>query len=327
VPLQLQKTSNGCYLCRACMQAQPLWTALCQSCGTVGVLTFEEGQSVEEFNGETIGDDDSHPFIEDDDGKEKMPKAMTLGAVEPSEREVIPTGLGGLDAMLDGGLTVETHPRKGTRNGTSLLLYGRKGAGKTKLAILMLSGPARRSGVDGPKYRCAYVSGEEDTARLGRYAKELGAPTKKLQGHFTHNLNHALHIASKVDVAVLDSAQQLEDPEYGGARGSARQVNRVLQRVSDFVKETSTVIILLSQVTKGGDAKGGESLGHDTDVSLKIAKHGGEDRTVLFAGKNRFGSASGKWRFRIEQHGSRICLVDREKKTKPKKGYHDDEDD
>jgi len=304
VPPRPSKT-EGCYLCRACGCAQPLWTALCHGCGVVGTLTFEEGKLVEEFG----GDDESRDEKESD----TLRGAVPLGSVVPSEREVIPTHIPGLDRILEGGLTREIK-KDGTRSGTSVLLWGTKGGGKTRLALQILSGPARRSGLRGARYKCSFISGEEDEHRIARYAQEMNV-SKKVGVLATHDLNYALQEAAKADLTVLDSVQQLADPDYSGAIGSARQVHHVVQRVLDFVKTHPTVVILLSQVTTTGEAKGGSSLGHDTDVSLKVAKYGGEDRAVLIAGKNRFGSATGVWRFRIEEHG----LVDREKKMKRRK--------
>ena len=240
-------------------------------------------------------------------------EARPIGEVEAPEVERIPTRIPGLDLLLEGGL-----PRyvfeDGQRRGTSILLWGSKGTGKTRISLSMLSGPARRSGAGGSRYRCSYVTGEEVDHTISLYAKQLGL-SPKIKVLATHNLDLALETASKSDIVILDSAQTFEDPSCDGRMGGIRQVRNVIHRVLGFVRQHSTIVVLVSQVNKKGEAASSNELGHLTDMSLRLANNGKSDRSLIIADKNRFGKSSGIWRFCITEGG----FNDRQKRAKKRK--------
>lgn len=277
------RKTEGYFLCRACGGKQKLWSARCRKCGVVGAFTHEVGEA----ESETVIEE---PFPEEVD----MSIPVAAGDITPPECERISTKLDGLDAVLGGGLPREILS-DGRRRGTSILLWGRKGAGKTRLAIMMLSGPARRSGPSGAKYKTLYITGEETPDRVSRYIHDLKA-SKRIAACGTTDINVAMDRAQSYDIVVLDSAQTFSDPKHKGGLGSRGQMDLVVHRVLELTRTTGTIVILLSQVTASGAAKGGAVSGHITDVSLYMAKNGESRRTVRIDGKNRFGPVDVSWR-------------------------------
>lgn len=110
-----------------------------------------------------------YPFLMDEDGISVLPiTSLQLDHAVSSQRVL--TGINGLDQMLDG---------KGFFRGSSILVSGTAGSGKTSIAATFADASCRR------KERCLYFAFEESTQQIIRNMHSLGL---KLQQHISAGL-------------------------------------------------------------------------------------------------------------------------------------------
>lgn len=201
----------------------------------------------------------------------------SLAEVKAIEGERTSTGIAELDRVLGGGLVV----------GSYLVLAGEPGAGKTTMAseiCLHLAGEGKRVG---------YVSGEESESQARMRFHRLGWDEKS-----------TIEISSEVgvericqavrendyDLVVIDSIQTMLSEEIPGAPGSISQVRECGQKLLRAAKSGKTSVLLVGQVTKGGEMAGPRILEHMVDGVLQFEGDRREQLRILRAVKNRFGN-------------------------------------
>jgi RecA-superfamily ATPases implicated in signal transduction len=104
-----------------------------------------------------------YPFLIDEDGFSLLP-ITSLGLQHEVSSERFSTGIVALDAMLGG---------KGFYRGSTILVSGTAGTGKTSLAAYIIDAACRRG------ERCLYFSFEESPGQLVRNMKSIGLNLKK----------------------------------------------------------------------------------------------------------------------------------------------------
>lgn len=112
---------------------------------------------VVKYRGSTHGTNE-YPFLIDGDGITVLP-VTSLGLAQIASSERISTGMASLDAMLEG---------KGYFKGSSILLGGGAGTGKTSIASHFADAACGRG------ERCAYFSFEESPSQLTRNMRSIG---------------------------------------------------------------------------------------------------------------------------------------------------------
>ncbi len=188
-----------------------------------------------------------YPFLIDEDGFSVLP-VTSLGLQHEVSAERISTGVARLDAMLSG---------KGFYRGTTILVSGTAGTGKTSLAASFVDAACRRG------ERCLYFSFEESPGQLIRNMRSIGldleqwTAKKLLQFHSSrasfYGLEMHLAIIHKTvrefepEVVVLDPVGSLIQ---AGNRGDA---HTMMIRLIDFLKQRKTTAFL-TNLTSGGEA-------------------------------------------------------------------------
>jgi circadian clock protein KaiC len=188
-----------------------------------------------------------YPFLIDEDGFSVLP-VTSLGLQHEVSEERISSGVPRLDRMLSG---------KGFYRGTTILVSGTAGTGKTSLAASFVDAACRRG------ERCLYFSFEESPGQLIRNMRSIGlnleqwTAKKLLQFHSSrasfYGLEMHLAIIHKIvqefqpEVVVLDPVGSLIQA------GNRRDAQTMMIRLIDFLKQRQ-ITALLTNLTSGGQA-------------------------------------------------------------------------
>lgn len=180
------------------------------------------------------------PFLIDDNGFSMMPVTSADLDHEPSEG-FVSTGLPGLDEALSG---------RGLRIGSTALVTGQPGAGKTLLALTIACAACARG------ERVLYVSFEESPAELAMNGRSIGldvagcmdsgalevhSARPTMQGLETHLVSIYRSVRDhQPTVAVIDPISSLR------VAGSELHVHQTLVRLVDMFKERGVTTWLTS---------------------------------------------------------------------------------
>jgi circadian clock protein KaiC len=195
----------------------------------------------------TMHGTNEYPFIIDEDGFSVLPlSGLKLEHAVSDER--ISSGVPGLDAMLDG---------KGYYRGSSILVSGTAGTGKTSLAAHFAHATAQRG------ERCLYLAYEESPSQLMRNMRSIGVELEPLvkKGVLTiHSSRPTLHglemhlVQIHKMVAEHEPAAVIIDPISNFINSStAIETQAMLMRMVDFLK-TKQITALFTHLTSGGRA-------------------------------------------------------------------------
>jgi circadian clock protein KaiC len=236
------------------------------------------------YRGTTHGTNE-YPFLIDEDGISVLPvTALSLDHDVSTER--ISTGVPRLDAMLGG---------KGYYRGSSIMVSGTAGSGKTSLAAHFANATCARG------ERCLYFAFEESRAQLARNMKSIGLDLdrwgkKGLLRHVAsrptlHGLEmHLAQIHKHVrdfdpHVVIIDPVSNFTDNS-----GTSADAHAMLLRLIDFLKGRGTTAMLVS-LTSGGSAMEATEVGIssiiDTWILLRDIELGGERNRGLYVLKSR----------------------------------------
>ncbi len=243
-----------------------------------------------------------YPFLIDDQGISVLP-ITSAGLSHTTNNEAISTGVASLDAMLGVG---------GFYRGSSILVSGTAGTGKTSLANHFVDAACRRG------EKCLYFAFEESPAQVVRNMRSIGidlepwvtagllrfeAARPSLFGLEMHLARIHREIESfKPDVVVLDPISSL--------RGEQGEVHSALLRVIDLLKNRGTTAFLTNLVS-GGHVIDGTDVGMsslmDTWLSLIHVESNGERNRGLYVLKSRGMSHSNQVReFEITRQGVQL---------------------
>ena len=188
-----------------------------------------------------------YPFLIDEDGFSLLP-ITSLGLQHEVSSERFSTGIAALDAMLGG---------KGFYRGSTILVSGTAGTGKTSLSAYIVDAACRRG------ERCLYFSFEESPGQLIRNMKSIGLDLKKwvdkglLEFHSSRPTFHGLemHLATihklvhkfQPTMVVVDPIGSLAEA------GNRRDASMMLIRLIDFLKLRG-ITAFFTNLTSGGEA-------------------------------------------------------------------------
>jgi circadian clock protein KaiC len=225
-----------------------------------------------------------YPFLIDEDGFSVLP-VTSLGLQHKVSNERISSGVPRLDTMLGG---------KGFYRGSTILISGTAGTGKTSLAAHVVDAACRRG------ERSLYFSFEESPAQLIRNMRSIGLNletwTRKnlLQFHSSrasfYGLEMHLAIIHKVvrdfkpHVVVLDPVGSLIQA------GNQRDAHTMLIRLMDFLKSLQ-ITAFLTNLTSGGQALERTDVNIsslvDTWLLVRDVELNGERNRALYVLKSR----------------------------------------
>ena len=239
------------YVCSHCNCNVPAYRLSCPDCGSWNSLS----------RGSTAG-------------AQALPVALPdIASVRVPRRS---TNVAALDRLLGGGIV----------QGSSLLLIGPPGAGKSTLVLQML----RSMGV-----AALYATGEESVQLLKMRADRLRIRSKHLFLLFETNVQRIIPQvdATGAQAIVIDSIQTMYSEMSDALPGSPTQLRKCVYLLRRLAQEKNVVLIIVGQVTKEKTAAGPRTIEHAVDVVLMLeADAGHRHRRTLCAAKNRFGSTT-----------------------------------
>ncbi len=235
------------------------------------------------YRGSTHGTNE-FPFLIDKDGISILPiSSLGLDHAAPTER--ISSGIPRLDGMLGG---------KGFYRGSSVLISGTSGSGKTSVAAHFVEAACRRG------ERCSYFAFEESPRQIVRNMRSIGidldpwvgkgllefhASRPTFGGIEQHLALTCKWIASfQPSVVVVDPVTNLI------AVGTANEVRSMLTRMVDFIKTRQITAIFTSLTAGGGPLEASEesvSSLMDAWLQLETIPVGGERNRTLYVLKSR----------------------------------------
>lgn len=236
------------------------------------------------YRGSTHGTNE-YPFLIDEAGVAVLPITAAEMDYDVSTEQV-PTGVPELDQMLGG---------KGYFRGSTVLLSGSAGTGKSSLGSLFADATCRRG------ERCVYFSFEESQAQIVRNMKSIGTHLEPhirkdlLKFHTTRPtvyglemhlvLIHKMIDKFKPSVVVFDPVTNLQ------TAGTLDDSVGMLIRLIDFLRKRSITCFMIS-LTAGGNRSlettdvGISSL-VDTWLFLRDVEAGGERNRLMYVLKSR----------------------------------------
>ena len=203
-------------------------------------------------------------------------KVKNLSEITTQNKERLSTGLSELDRTLGGGLV----------DGSVVLIGGDPGIGKSTLILQALA-------VINTSNTTLYVSGEESAEQVSERATRLGIKEDILFISETH-LEKILKLSKDIQpkVIVIDSIQTMVTDISSSAPGSVTQVRDCAAQLTQYAKQTNTVLLLIGHVTKGGALAGPRILEHMVDAVLYFEGDPGGRYRIIRAVKNRFGAVN-----------------------------------
>jgi DNA repair protein RadA/Sms len=200
-------------------------------------------------------------------------------------RSRVPTGLPTLDHVLNGGLV----------EGSTTLLAGRPGTGKTTLTLQML---------DGLRLRCLYVTDEETREHVEAKACRVGAMSDRIHVLAEQRLEEILKHARSMHAQALaiDTIQMLRCEHVRGRPGLPAQLRGCTARLIDYAGTTGTTLWFVGHLTACGDIAGPITIVHSVDVVLRLDQE--DDKRILRCpSKNRFGPTNAVGRLKLTAEG------------------------
>lgn len=248
-----------------------------------------------------------YPFLIDEDGFSVLP-ITSLGLQHEVSDQRVSTGIPRLDTMLGGG---------GFYRGSTVLVSGTAGTGKTSLASQFVTAACRRG------ERCLYFAFEESPGQLVRNMRSIGLNLAKhvrsgqLQIHSSRATSYGLemHLAmvhkliqeAQPDVVVFDPIGTLIQA------GTLRDAHSMIVRLVDFLKLRG-ITAMLTALTSAGDAIEDTHIQIssivDTWILLRDVEIAGERNRSMYVLKSRGTRHSNQLReFLLTDHGLQLLDV------------------
>ncbi len=261
---------------------------------------------VVKYRGSSHGTNE-YPTMIDEHGLSVLP-ISSLGLDYGAGTERVSTGIDRLDAMLGG---------RGYYRGSSVLVSGTAGSGKTSMAAAFAEATCRRG------ERCLYLAYEEAPSQIMRNMASIGFAldpwVKKglLRFHAVRSTLHGLeqHLGSVHKlVTEFQPATVIVDPLSNLTTiGEAGEVKSMLTRMIDFLKNQG-ITALFTNLTEGGGPAEQTEVGisslMDTWLLLRNVESGAERNRLLFILKSRGMAHSNQVReFRLSDQGIQLKEV------------------
>jgi circadian clock protein KaiC len=246
-----------------------------------------------------------YPAMIDEGGLSILP-ITSLGLSVRASRERVTTGIAPMDAMLGGGYW----------RGSSILMTGTAGTGKTSFAVAFADSVCRQGG------RSLYLSFEESPSQLTRNMASIGFRLSRyirsgrllfnsvrptVYGLESHLVNvHALVKRFRPESVIMDPITGL------GGMGSIDEIKAMLTRIIDYFKNERITAVFTSLTDVGSSferSEVGVSTLMDTWIILRMVEAANESRRTLSILKSRGMAHSHQTReFRFNSRG--IHLLD-----------------
>lgn len=246
--------THSIHVCRECGTTSPRWVGRCPSCAAWNSLDEERVATR---------------------SSAATPTTVALHTVEGDHDQRLSTGVSELDRVLGGGLLA----------GSTTLLFGEPGVGKSTLALMSLRALALAGA------SVVLIGAEESAAQVAQRARRLGPIPEGLDVATTTSVATALSLIDgrRPQVCVIDSISAMSDDALTGGAGSVGQVRHAAERLCALAKRTATALVLVGHVTKDGELAGPRTLEHLVDTVVRIEGDRYGTLRVVRAVKHRFG--------------------------------------
>ncbi len=227
---------------------------------------------------------DEYPFLIDERGMSILPlSALQLQHKVWNER--VSSGIPDLDKMLEG---------QGYYRGTSILVTGTAGSGKTSVSAAFIDAACRRG------ERCLFIDFEESRDQVARNMKSIGLNLNRWAGNglLTHEAWRPTQFG--IEMHLLRIHKLIEkhkpqcmviDPITNLMHGSGdKEVYSMMMRLVDFLKNSGITAIFVS-LTAGGSKLESSTVGvsslADTWILLRDIESDGERNRCIYVLKSR----------------------------------------
>jgi circadian clock protein KaiC len=258
------------------------------------------------YRGTTHGTNE-YPFLIDEDGISVLP-ITSAGLKHVVSQERISSGVQRLDAMLGG---------KGYYRGSSVLVSGTAGCGKSSLAAHFVQAACQRG------EKCLYFAFEESPSQVIRNMRSIGVDLEKwvnkglLKFHAMRSTMYGLemHLAS-IHKLIRDFEPQVVVCDPIGSllhAGTQHDATALMTRLIDFLK-LHNITAFMTNLTSGGESLESTDVDIsslvDTWVLLRDIEVGGERNRALYILKSRGMSHSNQLReFLLTDNGFEVLDV------------------
>ena len=254
---------KSAFYCQNCGAQYSKWQGQCNSCKSWNTIAEELIQISKK------GDWKSGSKQE----KQRISKPLKISEIDTTKNPRLDSKDSEINRVLGGGIVP----------GSLILLGGEPGIGKSTLMLqISLKLP----------FKTLYVSGEESQKQIKLRAQRISPDSN--QCYVLTETNTQLIFSQieslKPDIVVIDSIQTLQSDFLEASAGSISQIKQTTSELMKFAKETSTLVILIGQITKDGTIAGPKILEHMVDVVLQFEGDRNHIFRILRSHKNRFGS-------------------------------------
>jgi len=226
-----------------------------------------------------------YPFLIDDSGFSVLP-LTSLGLEHQASTQRITSGVPGLDEMLGG---------KGFYRGSTVLVSGNAGSGKTSLAAHFAEATCAS------RQKCLYFALEESFSQVSRNTKSVGVDLKKhvdagllsFQAWRPSSYSLEMHLVRMHKfIEEFKPAAVIMDPitNLTSVAGERSEVTSILTRLIDFLKARQ-ITALFTSLNSGGVATEASDVGVssliDTWLLVRDLEFNGERNRALYVIKSR----------------------------------------
>ncbi len=256
------------YRCRSCGYTSLKWFGRCQNCGSWEIEEVAEERSLLKTKPKTSSQI-----------KKVIPRGVSK-LKKTVDKTRIFSGLNEVDNVVGGFIPYGVY-----------LFGGEPGVGKSTLFMQIALDLAAR------EKQVFYISSEESESQLlsrfERLAKErydLTKLDKYLKVACTNVVEEILDVLYEKTPAfcVFDSIQGFTTLTSSGVIGGVSQTREVVFKLTEFIKRTGAVGILIGQVTKTGEVSGPKLVEHMVDVVAYIEQGATTSLRLIRTTKNRY---------------------------------------
>ena len=266
--------SKSAYSCTACGNQSNSWLGRCPICDSWGSLVEIERQV--------------------------NPGVSEANLVSPYKFSEIMDSSKGLDRVFFGMPETERVFGGGMVKGSTTLLVGEPGIGKSTLLLHLADGLS-----DSNDEKIYYVAGEESPVQIGIRGKRIGIKGKHLE--ILPETNVDLVIAeldkNQPSMVIIDSIQTLFDSSLDSVAGTIGQIRACASKLISWSKVSTIPLLMSGHLTKEGSVAGPKVLEHSVDVVLQLDGNSSGSFRSLHGLKNRFGSTNEMAVFEMRENG------------------------